>query len=220
MTLVKKNFNIGLALVEDETKESYAWVLSKLKVVLGSRLPDAFVTDKERSLGAALAEIFSSSHHLLCIWHMKRNIEARVTKLTSDRHIAETFVKGPCGRVLNAATSRGFHAKWNDLVKSGIQQELIDYLTLEWLSCKLKWARYPTNQVFHLGNTSTNILEAAYSSFKTWLHTLVHKLDGVFRAYHRLMEGQVLEVRNLLEHSKQKNIYDLGSSLRYVEHGS
>ena len=67
VTPVKKNFNIGLALVEDETKESYAWVLNKLKVMLGSRLPDAFVTDKERSLGLALAEIFPSSRHLLCI---------------------------------------------------------------------------------------------------------------------------------------------------------
>ena len=30
VTPVKKNFNIGLALVEDETKESYAWALNQL----------------------------------------------------------------------------------------------------------------------------------------------------------------------------------------------
>ncbi|CAI0443489.1 unnamed protein product [Linum tenue] len=51
---VKKNFNIGFALVSDETKETYAWVLMQLKHLLGDRTPDAFVTDKEGGLGVSL----------------------------------------------------------------------------------------------------------------------------------------------------------------------
>ena len=104
VTPVRKNFSIGFAFVDNEKTESYVWVLTCLELMLGRRQPTAFVTDKERGLAAALRTVFPKTPHLLCIWHMKRNIEAKVIKLTSDRHIAESFVKGPWGRVLKRGT--------------------------------------------------------------------------------------------------------------------
>ncbi|CAI0541997.1 unnamed protein product [Linum tenue] len=94
---VKKNFNIGFALISDETKETYAWVLMQLKIVLGDRTPVAFVTDKAGGLGVSLQQIFPSSAHLLCVWHMKKNIEAKMMQLGIGRDSANGLYWGPLG---------------------------------------------------------------------------------------------------------------------------
>ena len=57
------------------------------------QLEENHVIDKERGLAVALEDVFPSSAHLLCVWHMKRNIEGRVTRLY-DRDVAEKFVRG------------------------------------------------------------------------------------------------------------------------------
>ena len=88
VTLVRKNFSIGFAFVDNEKTESYVWVLTCLELMLGRRQPTAFVTDKERGLAAALRTVFPKTPHLLCIWHMKRNIEAKIKYITSNAEMA------------------------------------------------------------------------------------------------------------------------------------
>ena len=101
--------------------------------------------------------------------------------------------------MLNVKTSQGFFAKWHDLVNTGINKELLDYLIVEGLLCTNRLALCYTNQVFDLDNTSTNRVELAHSSLKTWLHTSLKKLNGIFLTYHRVIGVQVLELKKLLE---------------------
>ncbi|CAI0463636.1 unnamed protein product [Linum tenue] len=203
---VKKNFNIGFALVSDETKETYAWVLSQLKNVLGGRRPDAFVTDKEGGLGVSVREIFPSSAHLLCVWHMKKNIEAKMISLGSSRESAEAFVAGHWQTLMNANTQRGFQQRWVDLQNSewGRNLRFMNYLKGEWIPCAQRWAHCYTNRVFHIGNTSTNRVESAHSSLKKWLASSTHKIDTLFLRYHTSIEGKVTELRKDLEDSRLK----------------
>ena len=72
-------------------------VKKQVRVVLGSWVPNAFVMDKERGLGVALIELFPFLHHFLYVWHMKRNIEVKVTKFLGCRDKAEPFILGPSG---------------------------------------------------------------------------------------------------------------------------
>ena len=72
-------------------------VKKQVRVVLGSRVPNAFVMDKDRGLGVSLTELFPFFHHFLYVWHMKRNIEVKVTKLLGCRDNSEPFILGPWG---------------------------------------------------------------------------------------------------------------------------
>ncbi|CAN0843566.1 PKS-NRPS hybrid synthetase cheA [Linum grandiflorum] len=205
VTPVRKNFNIGLAIVTDETTETYTWILQQLKTVLGERVPTAFVTDKEQGLGAALLDVFPTSAHLLCVWHMKRNISGYAAKLMDDRKdLGDAFVNDVWGNVLYAYTEGWFWTKWAELAKGGHAEALVDYLQKEWIPCRHRWAHYHTNKVFHLGNTSTNRVESSHSSLKSWLHGSTHKTDTFFLSYHGLMESQGVEIRKLLEDSRLK----------------
>ncbi|CAN1221113.1 hypothetical protein LINGRAPRIM_LOCUS166 [Linum grandiflorum] len=73
----------------------------QLELLLGERVLNAFVTDKEGGLDVALREVFPKYKHLMCVWHMKRNIEAKFMQLTRNKEEAENFIKGPWNKVLN-----------------------------------------------------------------------------------------------------------------------
>ncbi|CAN1240012.1 PKS-NRPS hybrid synthetase cheA, partial [Linum grandiflorum] len=206
VTPVRKNFSIGFALVENETTEMYIWLLEHLKVLLGKQHPDTFVIDKERALGAALAKIFPRSPHLLCVWHMKTNIEAKVKSLTRSDDAVEAFVRGTWNKILFASSIHEFEEAWEFMWSSrwGQIKTLMTYVTSEWLPCSMKWAHCYTNKVFHIGNTSTNRVESQHSSFKKWLNTSTSHVDTLFEAYHCSVEGQIIEVQKDLDESHAK----------------
>jgi len=64
----------GVALVMDETTETYMWVLSSFLDCMGNKLPKAVVTDGDGSMREALKTVFPSTRHCLCAWHLNKNV--------------------------------------------------------------------------------------------------------------------------------------------------
>lgn len=42
--------------------------------------PNVILTDKKDAVIAGLKEVLPASHHMLCTWHINKNIMAQVTK--------------------------------------------------------------------------------------------------------------------------------------------
>ena len=80
----------------------------------------------------------------------------------------------------------------------------MEYLTSEWLPCKTQWAHCDTNQVFHIGNTSTNRVESQHSSLKSWYNSSNQAVDTLFEGYHASIDGQVIEIQKALDDSCAK----------------
>ncbi|CAI0436611.1 unnamed protein product, partial [Linum tenue] len=79
-------------------------------------------------------------------------------------------------------------------------------MTAEWLPVRHMWAKCYTNQLRHLGNTSSNRVEAAHSSFKKWLQSSTGAVDTVYKKNDDYIEAQHLQIRKLLEDSRQKKL--------------
>ncbi|CAL1408638.1 unnamed protein product [Linum trigynum] len=77
MTLVGLNFVNSSTIVYDEMKESYQWLLTHLQHLLGPIVPDVFVSDKAGGLVGTVGVMFPSSTHILCLWHIDRNVRAK-----------------------------------------------------------------------------------------------------------------------------------------------
>ena len=58
----------------NEKKESYMWALEQFRQLIDAD-PKVLVTDKEQALINAIEMIFPSSAHLLCRWHIYKNIQ-------------------------------------------------------------------------------------------------------------------------------------------------
>ena len=84
VTACNKSFYIGFAFLRHEDKDSYHWVLSQVHE-LYTRVgqengAEVVLTDKDDALIAGLGEVMTTSHHILCVWHINKNVMARATK--------------------------------------------------------------------------------------------------------------------------------------------
>lgn len=132
-----RSFYIGSAVLKDESKASYTWVLEQLKNVVfgnGTVQPGIFVTDDDKALGSALVDVYPETPHTLCAWHILKNFDSHATgcfKRDSDTHeeyldAVEKMIWGRTEDVFNEGEKA-----YIDLVsKTDKSKELKDYLAL------------------------------------------------------------------------------------------
>jgi MULE transposase domain len=74
----------GVALMCDQTKESFEWVFTKFLETHGGKKPITLFTDQDSVMGAALEKIISETRHGLCVWHIGqivKNICRAITRM-------------------------------------------------------------------------------------------------------------------------------------------
>ncbi len=57
------------AFLNDETQESYEWVLQQTLDATGLE-PQVIITDMDPVMNATCQKIYKSTYHIHCIWHM------------------------------------------------------------------------------------------------------------------------------------------------------
>jgi len=72
------------AFLNDETQESYEWVLQQTLDATGLK-PRVILTDMDPAMISACQNIYKDTYHIHCIWHMSQNIPKRLKhKLKTD----------------------------------------------------------------------------------------------------------------------------------------
>ncbi|CAI0459929.1 unnamed protein product [Linum tenue] len=122
------------------------------------------------------------------------------------QEVARGVVHGSWKKVMEATTPHAMIEEWENFKNGfwGRNSKLIEYLDRECLEHKEKWACAYTNNIFHIGNTSTNRVESAHSTLKAWLNTSTGGVDTLFLSWHASIGGQVIEIRKELETCRTK----------------
>ena len=63
------------AVVSDETKETYQWILKCLLSATDNLTPNVLFTDADPAMVSAIHEILPSTKHNYCIWHLRKNLD-------------------------------------------------------------------------------------------------------------------------------------------------
>ena len=77
-TALNTSFYVGFAFLRQERKEDYVWFLQQLKTLyrmLHISYPKVVVNDRDIGLMAAIYSVFPDTRHLLCLWHIHRNVQ-------------------------------------------------------------------------------------------------------------------------------------------------
>ncbi|XP_035840187.1 protein FAR1-RELATED SEQUENCE 5-like [Helianthus annuus] len=72
-----RNVTLGAGLLSSESIESYKWLLNSFVKSFG-RQPKVVVTDQEPAMKQAIEEVFSTSRHRLCMWHIMKKVADKV----------------------------------------------------------------------------------------------------------------------------------------------
>ncbi|CAG8695208.1 4671_t:CDS:2 [Dentiscutata erythropus] len=65
------------AFLNNETQESYKWVLQQTLDATSSE-PNVFITDMDPAMNAACKNIYENTYYLYCIWHLLQNLPKRL----------------------------------------------------------------------------------------------------------------------------------------------
>lgn len=103
----------GCALLADETKESFVWLL-KTWLAAMQLPPKAIITDQSKAIRAAVMEVFPECRHRICLSH----IFERVSENLSLACKANTcFLNKLHECVYESLTVDEFEIRWNQLIK-------------------------------------------------------------------------------------------------------
>ncbi len=80
ITACNKCFHIGFAFLQHEDKDSYSSVMTQVKELYTQvgqeNKPEVVFTNNEDALISNLHEIMPATHHMLCVQHINKNIQA------------------------------------------------------------------------------------------------------------------------------------------------
>ena len=158
VTSTGMTFQVACAFMESEREDNYMWACSILKALMDPAcLPNVIVTDREIALMNAIESTFPNSRHLLCRWHIGKNIMANCKKYFRTKEKWDSFSASWNLMVYEASEAifseclRRFQADYSGYPAA------VEYAMNQWIHpYKERFACAWTNEVMHFDNTTTN----------------------------------------------------------------
>ncbi|KAK7393758.1 hypothetical protein VNO78_22322 [Psophocarpus tetragonolobus] len=212
VTSTELTFSVAFAFVESEQADNFTWALQKLRglILKDDDVPQVIVTNTDFALMNAVQVVFPSSSNLLCRFHINKNVMANCNSIVHSKEQQDLMMDA--WDVVVNSPNEGEYMQRLALFERVCSDFPIfgDYVKKAWLiPHKEKFVTAWTNQVLHLGNTTTSRVEVAHSSLKTLL--LDSKVD--MHRYWDVMSNMIK-----LQHTGIKTSFEKSIDVVEVEH--
>ncbi|RVX02774.1 Protein FAR-RED impaired response 1 [Vitis vinifera] len=104
---------LGCALIADETKSTLVWLMRSWLRAMGGQAPRVILTDQDKALKEAIAEVFPESRHCFCLWHILSKIPEKLSCVVRQH---ETFMSKFNKCVFKSWTDEQFEKRWRKMV--------------------------------------------------------------------------------------------------------
>jgi len=183
----------GCALLVNETAESYTWLLKTwLEAMLG-RAPSTIITDDDKAMGKAIAEVLPNVTHRLCLWHILQKV---------PEHLAHIYNKYPSFQrdfqhcIHSTITIEEFETEWSEIVG---KYELVENDWLKKLYMRReKWVPAYLRTTFCAGMSTTQRSESMNKFFKDYVRSSTMVSEFVYH-YEKALDARYFK-------EKQKDV--------------
>ncbi|CAL5337320.1 unnamed protein product [Camellia sinensis] len=158
VTSIEMTFSVAIAYLQYERVDNYAWVFATLRDVMdGFVVPTIIVTDRELALMNAIQKIFPSGRHLLCRWHISKNVLTKCKKMFETQQKWEKF-----NNEWNSLVYSSSEIQYDERLKSLLKKyssysNAVKYVMDTWLvPYKDKFVAAQTDTCMHCSNVTTN----------------------------------------------------------------
>ncbi|XP_059461898.1 protein FAR1-RELATED SEQUENCE 5-like [Corylus avellana] len=174
----------GCALLVNEMVESYMWLLKTwLEAMLG-RAPSTIITDDDKVMSKAIAEVLPNTTHRLCLWHVLQKV---------PEHLAYIYNKYPSFQIdfrhciHNTITIEEFEMEWSEIVG---KYELGENDWLKKLYMRReKWMPAYLRTTFCAGMSTTQRSESMNKFFKDYVRSSTMVSDFVYQ-YEKALDAR------------------------------
>lgn len=201
-----KSFYIGFAFLRHEDKDSYYWVLSKVQELFRrvgkEEGPKVILTDKEDALIAGLEQAMPASYHILCVWHINKNILARATKFFSTPEEIQAWMD-LWYKVCQAPTLAEYEQARVELETADParirdhRESLFEYVHREYLANgnNEKHCHYWTNRITYFNKRMNPTVQGGHANIKKALERTLGDLPMMARVITDQIDDQILNVQ-------------------------
>ena len=140
---------------------------------------------------------------MLCLFHVKKNIEGACLKHNIKDQDKKLFMQGWIG-VLESKNSIDFENAWLAIRQNWQNYpNMIGYIQKNWMPLHFEFAHARTNRVLHRGNRTTNRAEGAHAQLKKHLTNSTGSFATVWKGMDALLGHQVTQIQTEFQKSLQ-----------------
>ncbi|KAK9676759.1 hypothetical protein RND81_11G098300 [Saponaria officinalis] len=195
-----KSFYSCFVFLKKEKVEDYVWALQMFREMVDSLFePMVIVSDREGALMKAISIVFPQTTHLLCIWHIQKNIVAKCKKQFAEDEDWDMFMS-TWNAVMYAKTENSYDESWVLLELLYKEKKcVISYLKETWLPYKQKFVSAWTDTHPHLGNRASSRAEGAHAKLKGYLQVSTGDFGQIVSKICLAIENEYQEIITTLE---------------------
>ena len=215
VSATNETFTLFYCFMRSETAECYIWAMRELKKFLIKQhiiLPNSvFVTDRELALKNAIFTVFPGSAHMLCTWHISKNLLTKQRSSFDSEDSWNEFMD-LWRALINSATLTEYNQRLEQLSQS-VPPEVTTYLSSTWLCHKQDFVLAWTRHVMHFGHVTTSRVESAHAALKKWLQVSTGDILGVCSLLETACEEQERSLSQINNFQRTHNLVVCSNSL-------
>ena len=175
-------FYVNFCFMLKKTIEFYIWVMTRLKI-LYAHLKLSFslttIINMKRILISAIKTIFFSINHMLCLWHINKNVLVKCKrKFDIDETWKIFYVEWR--QLIYVEIEKNFNRLWIDFaIKYQSHFKMIEYLTFIYYSIQKRFVKCFTNQMKHFLIIITSRNKNNHVALKKQLETFKNNLKTI-----------------------------------------
>ncbi|XP_024019197.1 protein FAR-RED IMPAIRED RESPONSE 1 isoform X2 [Morus notabilis] len=178
---------LGCAMVADETKSTFVWLMKTWLRAMHGQAPKVIITDQDKSLTAAIEEVFPNTRHCFSLWHILEKIPDTLAHVIKQH---ENFLPKFHKCIFKSWTDEQFDMRWWKMVT---RFELHDD---EWFRSlyddRKKWVPTYMGDTFLGGMCTTQRSESMNASFDKYIHKKI-TLKEFVKQYGAILQNRYEE---------------------------
>ncbi|XP_042509429.1 protein FAR1-RELATED SEQUENCE 6-like [Macadamia integrifolia] len=207
---------LGCSLLVDESVESFVWLFKTWLTCMSGRSPSTIITDHNKALQKAIAEVLPETRHRMSLWHIMERAPEKLKLL----HEFEEVKMAMSMAVYDSLRVDEFETAWEDMVQHyGVQDN-------EWLQMvyedRQHWVPAFLKDTFSAGMATTQRNQIAKSFFDGYVHKHTNLKDflgkyelALVNAYQKEAKADI-ESRDLCPCLKTRCCYERQLSQVYT----
>lgn len=175
---------LGCALLADETKPTFVWLMKTWLIAMGGQAPKAIISDQDKQLKSAIEEVIPYSRHCFALWHILERIPETLAHVLKQH---ENFMRKFNKCIFKSLTDEEFDMRWWKMVGRFELQEN------EWVHSiyvdRKKWVPTFMRDTFLAGMSTHQRSESVNSFFDKYIHKKINLKEFV-RQYGVILQNR------------------------------
>lgn len=175
---------LGCAIIGDNTTSAFVWLMRSWLKAMGGQAPKVIITDQDKVLNEAVADVFPDSRHCFCLWHVLSKFSENFgCTINQNENFMTKFNK--C--IYRSWTKEKFEKRWSRIVDKFELKEHEWFLSL--YNDRKKWVPTYMQDTFLAGISTTERSGSIASSFDKFIHK-----EATFKEFIEQFKSFLLEL--------------------------